>query len=191
LLFMKWFYFSFFQCKYRYRTRFYSIFYSIDSFDCFYFSHFQEKYLNKNNTYFYYSYNIIFFLLEQFGLIVEHEKMEVFYFSRLHGIFDPSSLDFSQIEGLILHPKELWKYLRFIFNKKLTFHQHIKYYANKALSIVICIKMLGNSMHRLLLYQKYLCYKSCILFIIFYSFPLWYYNKVPLSYLLNVLNKMQ
>ena len=188
---MKWFYFSFFQYKYRYRTRFYSIFYFIDSFDCFYFSHFQEKFLNKNNTYFYYSYNIISFLLEQFGLIVEHEKIEVFYFSRLHGIFDPPSLDLSQIKGLILHSKELWKYLRFIFDKKLTFHQNIKYYANKALSIVICIKMLGNSMYRLLLYQKYLCYKSCILPIILYSFPLWYYNKVPLSYLLSVLNKMQ
>ena len=45
-------------------------------------------------------------LLEQFGLVVEHGKTEVFHFSRLHSIFSPLSLDLSQISSPILHSKD-------------------------------------------------------------------------------------
>ena len=151
----------------------------------------QEKSLDKINAHIFCSYNTIFFLLEQFGLIVKHGKTEVFHFSRLHGLFNPLSLDLSCIIESILYPKDLWRYLGFIFNKKLNFCQHIKYYSNKALSTVKCMKMLGNLIYRLLPYQKCLLYRICILSIILYGFLLWYYNKVPLSYLLNELNKIQ
>ena len=51
--------------------------------------------------------------------------------------------------------------------------------------------MLWNSMCRLLPYQKCLLYKTCIFSIVLYKFLLWHYNKVPLLYLLNKLNKLQ
>ena len=40
----------------------------------------QEKSLEKTNSYFFCSYNIISFLLEQFGLVIKHGKTENFTF---------------------------------------------------------------------------------------------------------------
>jgi len=55
------------------------------------------------------------------------------------------------------------------------------------------MKMLSNSLYGLIPQQKYqyLLYKTCILPITFYKFPLWYYNNVPLAYPLKKLRKMQ
>ena len=122
---------------------------------------------------------------------MEYRKMEVFYFSRLYSTFDPLPLNFSILDSSILHLRKTWKYLDFIFDRKLLFHQHIDFYTNKAISMVKCMKILRNSSHSLIPHQKCLLYRSCILLIIFYSFQLWFYNKVLLSYPLNKLRKMQ
>ena len=53
----------------------------------------------------YYSYNIISFLLIRFGLVMEHSKTEVFHFFRLHGVFNPLSLDLTALGSSILLPK--------------------------------------------------------------------------------------
>jgi len=105
----------------------------------------QEKSFIKTNANFFCYYNIILLLLNQFGLVVEHEKTEVFHFSKSHGTFNSLVLDLSQISSLILQPKDMWKYFGFIFNKKLSFQQYINFYMNKALSTVKYIKMLENS----------------------------------------------
>jgi len=118
------------------------------------------------------SYNIVSFLLDQFGLAIEYEKTEVFYFSRSYGVFNPPLLDLSSIGGLILTLKTIWQYLGFIFNRKLIFCQHIDFYTNKALSTVKSMKILGNSTYRLLPYQKCLLYRNCILPIVLYGFSL-------------------
>jgi len=97
------------------------------------------------NSFLFYSYNIISSILNKFGPILEHEKMEVFYFSRSQGVFNPFSLDLSEISGPVLKPKDIWRYLEFIFNKKLSFHQHINFYANKAISTIKYMKVLSNS----------------------------------------------
>ena len=130
-------------------------------------------------------------LLEHFGLVIEHGKTEVFHFSRVHGAFNPLSLDLTILRGLILCPKETGYYLGFIFNRKLTFQQHINFYTNKAISTIKSMKMLGNLLGGLISSQKYLLYKSCILPIPLYGFPLWYYNKAPLAYLFKKLRNMQ
>ena len=79
----------------------------------------------------------------------------------------------------------------FIFNHKLTFYKHINHYSNKAISIVKCMKLLGNSSRGINPLQKCLLYRCCILPIALYSFQLWFYNKAPLSYHMKILNKMQ
>ena len=117
--------------------------------------------------------------------------MEVFHFSRSHGVFDPLPLNLSILGSSILYPRETWKYLGFIFDRKLLFYQYIDFYTNKAILMVKYIKILGNSAHGLVSYQKQLLYGSCILLITFYSFQLWFYNKVLLSYPLNELRKIQ
>jgi len=91
----------------------------------------------------------------------------------------------------LLVPKDTWKYLGFIFDRKLCFHKHIDYYANKAISMVKCMKILGNSTRGLNSQQKRLLYRSCALPIALYGFQLWYYSRAPLSYPLNLLGKLQ
>jgi len=53
------------------------------------------------------------------------------------------------------------------------------------------MKMLENSMRELLPHQKKFLYKTCILSIVLYEFPLWYFNKASLLYPLKELKKIQ
>ena len=151
----------------------------------------QNKLFETSNSCLFYSYNVITNLLDKFELIVEYLKTEVFYFSRSYGLFNPSPLNLSPIDGLILTSKNSWKYLGFIFDRKLTFYQHVNFYSNKALSLVKCIKLLGNSSCGITPLQKHLLYRYCILPIVLYGFQLWFYNHAPLSYLLKALGKIQ
>jgi len=56
-----------------------------------------------------------------FCSVIEHEKTENFHFFRVHRILNPPLLNLSTLGGSILHSKETWNYLGFIFNRKLTF----------------------------------------------------------------------
>ena len=152
---------------------------------------FQNTSLAVLNFYLFCSYYIMYSLLRQFGLIIEHEKIEVFYFSRSYSCFEPPFFNLITLGGPILHPKEIWHYLGFIFNRKLMFRQHINFYANKVLSTIKCMKMLGNLSRGLIPTQKWCLHISYTLFIVLYRFQLWYYNKVQLVYLLKELRKMQ
>ena len=151
----------------------------------------QSKSILLSNSLLFCSYNIVSNLLLKFGLIVEHSKTEVFYFTRSQSSFNPPPLDLSSIGGPILYPKDFWKYLRFIFNRKLLFHQHINFFSNKAISTVKCMKILGNLVWGLNPHQKCLLYRSCVLPIALYGFQLWYYNRASLFYPLKMLGKMQ
>ena len=151
----------------------------------------QSKFFSISNSLLFCSYNIVSSFLPRFGLIVEHSKTEVFHFTRLCGSFNPPPLNLSFIGGPILYPKDTWKYLGFIFNRKLSFHQHINFYSNKVISTVKCMKILGNSVRGLIPHQKHLLYRSCVLPIALYGFQLWFYNKAFLSYPLKMLGKMQ
>ena len=151
----------------------------------------QNNSFNISNSHLFCSYNILSKLLNSFGLIIEHSKTEIFHFSRSQGIFNPLSLNLSPLGGLILRSKDSWKYLGFIFDCKLSFHKHIDYYANKAISTVKYMKLLENSSRGISPLQKQLLYRCCVLPIALYRFQLWFYNKAPLSYHMKVLNKMQ
>jgi len=105
----------------------------------------QNNLIDISNSQLFCSYNILSRFLIKFGLNIEHSKTEMFYFNRSHETFNLLPLDLSSIGGPILRPKDSWKYLKFIFNRKLIFHQHINFYSNKAISMVKCMKLLGNS----------------------------------------------
>jgi len=136
------------------------------------------------------SYHVILSLFKKFELIMEYGKMEIFHFSRLHEAFEPLPLDFMLLEGPILWLKNTWHYLRFIFNCKLTFQQHINFSSNIVISTIKCMKMLRDSLRGLIPNQKILLYRSCILPITLYGFQLWYYNKMLLSYSFKELRKI-
>ena len=105
----------------------------------------QNKSIDISNAHLFCSYNVFLKLLIDFGLVIKHEKTEIFHFNRSHGIFKPLPLDLTSLGGPSLYPKDTWKYLGFFFDCKLTFHQHINHYLNKVMSIVKCMKLLGNS----------------------------------------------
>jgi len=151
----------------------------------------QNKSLDISNSHLFCSYNVITKFLEIFGLIVEHSKTEVFHFNRLQGSFNSPPLNLSPIGGSVLKHKSMWKYLGFIFNRKLLFHQYIDFYANKAMSIIKCMKILGNLSQGINLTPKHLLYRCFILSIALCRFQLWFYNHTPLSYPLKILGKMQ
>jgi len=132
----------------------------------------QDKSLTVSNSNLFCSYHIISSLLKKFGLILKHGKMKVFHFSRLQGTFNPPLLDLSPLGGPILKPKNIWYYLGFIFDRKLTFQQHIDFYSNKAISTIKYMKMLGNSLRGHIPIQKRLLYGSCMLPITLYDFQM-------------------
>jgi len=76
----------------------------------------QNKSIDVSNSQLFCSYNVLSGLLNKFGLNIEQSKTESFHFNRSHGTFNPPSLDISPLGGPILHPKNSWKYLRFIFD---------------------------------------------------------------------------
>ena len=151
----------------------------------------QNKSFHISNSHLFCSYNILSNLLDSFGLVIEHSKTEIFHFSRSQGVFNPPPLDLSPLGGLTLRPKDSWRYLGFIFDRKLSFHKHIDFYANKAISTVKCMKLLGNSSRGINPLQKRLLYRCCALLIALYGFQLWFYNRAPTSYHMKALNKMQ
>jgi len=129
----------------------------------------QSNSFDISNSQLHCSYNVLTNLLEKFGLIVEHSKTEIFHFNRSHGSFNPPPLNLSSLGENILQPNKTWTYLGFIFDRKLTFHQHVDFYVNKSISTVKCMKILGNSNHSINPLQKYLLYRSCILPIALYG----------------------
>jgi len=132
----------------------------------------QNKLIDISNSHLFYSYNVLTKLLDEFGFIIEHSKTEIFHLNRSHGFFHPPPLDLTTIGGPTLCSKDSWKYLEFIFNRKLTFHQHIDYYLNKAISMVKCMKLLRNSLRGITPIQKCLLYRCCVLPITLYGYQL-------------------
>ena len=132
----------------------------------------QSKSILHSNTNLFYSYNIISSILLKYGLIIEHGKTDVFYFTRSHGTYNPPPLDLTPIDGPLLLLKETWRYLGFIFNCKLTFRSHLDFYSNKVISTIKCMKLLGNSTRGINSLQKKRLYKCCALSIVLYGFQL-------------------
>jgi len=95
------------------------------------------------------------------------------------------------VGGPILHPKPIWRYLGFFFDKKLNFHHHVHHYATKGLSTLSTMKMLGNSSRGLLPMQKRLLYRMCIMLIALYGFQLWFFKGAPTIKNIMELKKMQ
>ena len=121
----------------------------------------QSKLFKSSNACLFCSYNVALNLLTKFSLQIEYSKTEVFHFSKSWGVFNPSPLNLTYLDGPSLSPKDSWHYLGFIFDRKLSFHNHIDFYANKAISTIKCMKILDNSTRCLNPCQKHLLYRCC------------------------------
>jgi len=131
----------------------------------------QEKSYSLSSSFFLCSYNIMFKILINASLIIEHSKTKLFHFTRAHYPPNPS-IDLSLVRGPIISSKPIWQYLGFYFNCRLNFNYYTHFYATKCLSTLSVMKMLGNSSRGLLPIQKCLLYRTCILPIALYGFQL-------------------
>ena len=61
------------------------------------------------------------------------ERQESFLFFQSIRYLQSSPLDLLEIDSLVLKPNNTWRYLGFIFDRKLLFYQHINFYMNKAI----------------------------------------------------------
>ena len=122
------------------------------------------------------AYGVIYRLLTALGLVLEHDKSEVFHFSRSRGeLHPPIDLGFAPYTGdTPLGPKLYWWYLGFYFNHSLTFREHIRYYSTKAMTMVKALDMLGNSNRGVLALHKRLLYRMCVVPVAMYGLHLWY-----------------
>jgi hypothetical protein len=138
-------------------------------------------------------YRIVFNLFEHFGLVLEHDKSKLFHFTRKCGNTNPPlALGWGPFtEETPLKPKEHWCYLGFFFDWHLLFHEHVRFYATKAISTVRAIGMLGNLFRGLSLRQKHILYRSCVVPIVTYGFKLWYYSGASHKGQVAKLTKMQ
>jgi len=82
----------------------------------------QEKSYGKSNANIFCSYSIISLLFNQFSLVIEHDKWEVFHFLRSTKNINPPLLDLKLTRDALLRPKDIWQYLRFFFDKNSLFN---------------------------------------------------------------------
>ena len=150
----------------------------------------QEKSYTLSSSFLLCSYNIMSKILLDAGLIIEHSKTKLFYFTRARHPPNPS-IDLSSVEGPVISPKPIWCYLGFFFDCKLNFHYYTHYYVTKCLSTLSTMKMLGNSSQGLLPIRKRLLYRTCVLPIALYGFQLWFFKSAPIIRNTTELKKMQ
>ena len=63
----------------------------------------------------YSSYRVVTDLMVCFGLVIEHDKSEIFHFSRAYNNLNPE-LDLLAIDVPTFKPKTYWRYLGFYFD---------------------------------------------------------------------------
>ncbi|KAJ3560736.1 hypothetical protein NP233_g10643 [Leucocoprinus birnbaumii] len=115
------------------------------------------------------AYRIMSMLMPAFGLVMEHDKSKIFHFSCVHLDSNPD-LDLTNLGANYLIPKNVWRYLGFYFDRWLSFKEHVRSYATKALTMVKAMSMLGNSIRGLSPIQKRLLYGSCIVPVAIYGY---------------------
>ncbi|CAA7267356.1 unnamed protein product [Cyclocybe aegerita] len=133
----------------------------------------QSKQLDDNNVGLCKAYKIIYLLFVAFALVLEHDKTELFHFSRQRDAYNPLlDLGYASHTGTTpLNPKTYWRYLGFYFDRGLTFHEHICYYATKAFTTVQAI--------------------LCVVPIAMYGYRLWYFDGTHNKGAMNQLKRMQ
>ncbi|CAA7270636.1 unnamed protein product [Cyclocybe aegerita] len=153
----------------------------------------QSKQLDDNNVGLRKAYKIIYLLFVAFTLVLEHDKTELFHFSRQQDTYNPLlDLGYTPHTGTTrLKPKTYWRYLGFYFDCRLTFHEHVCYYATKAFTTMQAMCMLGNSTQGLSLKQQHLLYRSCMVPIATYGYRLWYFDGTCNKGAMNQLKRMQ
>ena len=103
----------------------------------------KEKTYNTTLQELYSSYEVVINLIVLFDLVMKHDKLEIFHFSRLYNSFSPE-LNLSAIGILTLKPKTYWRYLGLYFDWHMSSKKHIFYYSTKTLSTVKVVNLIQD-----------------------------------------------
>ncbi|ETW75603.1 hypothetical protein HETIRDRAFT_246936, partial [Heterobasidion irregulare TC 32-1] len=114
-------------------------------------------------------------------------KTELMHFPRRG---NTSQLPTITLAGRTIEPSTTWRYLGFIFDPRLSFKEHVRFYATRALSTVKCALRLGNSLRGLSPLQRRTLYKSCVVPLLTYGCRVWW-RKHGVKGLMNILSKAQ
>jgi hypothetical protein len=135
----------------------------------------------------------MFRAFESLGLVLEHNKSEVFHFSCARSFVGPAiDLGYAPYMGTTpLRPKPVWRYLGFFFDRKLQFKEHAWFYTTRAFTQVRAMGMLSNSVRGLEPDQKRLLYRSCMVPVITYGFRLWYFKGARIKGLIKAMSQVQ
>ena len=135
--------------------------------------------LQVNNFIIAYVFNDLANDLNRMELGVEADKLELIHFKRPLRTTDDSlgpDLIIKLDSALVRVPlKAKMRYLGFFLNPKLTFCNHIKFYATKACSTVASFQMLGNSTQGFTPINKRCLYIANVLSLLIYSAQLWWH----------------
>jgi len=153
----------------------------------------QSKSLHENIETLKEAYTLLLSLFVTLGLVLEHSKTEYFIFDQSYSDYSPPlDLGYAPYTGdNPLKPNLYWRYLGFYFDRKLLFHEHVRFYSTKALSSVKAMKMLGSSTRGLPPREKRLLYRSCVLPIATYGYWLWFFDGTQCKKALSSLKTMQ
>jgi len=126
----------------------------------------QEKAMKNQTQNSFVNTTLYCFLLLNLALLLSITSQKSFYFLRSINIYILSFFGPPSIRRFVTLSE---RYLGFFFDIKLSFQQHIHYYANKALFTIKNMKMLGNSKRKLFPIYKQLLYRTCVLSIALYG----------------------
>ena len=117
-------------------------------------------------------------VLARLGLVTEDDKSELMHFActclarsqdmRLPLVLSPT---------LSIEPSDVWRYLGFRLDSKLTFRAHVAHFAERATTTISAMLMLGNSVRGLSAMQRRTLYISCVLPLLTYGVQAWYRPK--------------
>lgn len=126
--------------------------------------------------------------LTRAGLGIEHDKLELMHFTRrragaANGPWSDGqplgpSLKIRASGGPILvRPASTMRYLGFYLDPRLTFKEHVRFYATKACSTVTAMRMLGNSVRGMSPVDRRRLYISNVLPLVTYGAQLWWHPQ--------------
>ena len=128
-------------------------------------------------------YNRLLHQLHCIGLNAETDKLELMHFIRKQNKgtnkwtqsepLGPSIHLMDNGNKITIAPKNVMRYLRFYLDPKLTFREHIRYYATKAASTVNTLRILSNSSRGLSPVDKRRLYIANVIPVMTYGAHLW------------------
>jgi hypothetical protein len=123
----------------------------------------QSADIDTNRTMLWHVYKIVFELMTAPGLALEHDKTELFHFTRANSRSPLGSGICALYGRQPPQTQTFWRYLGFWFDRKLMFQEHVHFYTTKALTTIMAMRMLGDSTRGLSPRNKRMLYRACVL----------------------------